>query len=46
MGETIGYENISSCNAIVVRNTNYWVKNGGKNDIFFCNLAIKLLAKL
>ena len=34
MGETIGYQKISISNAIVVRNTNYWTKNGGKNYIF------------
>ena len=34
MAEIIGYQNIFICNAILVGNTNYWTKNGGKNDIF------------
>ena len=34
MGEIIDYQKISICNAILVRYTNYWTKNGGKNDIF------------
>ena len=34
MGEIIGYQKISICNAILVRYTNYWTKNGGKNYIF------------
>ena len=34
LGEITGYQNISIYNAILVRNTNYWTKNGGKNNIF------------
>ena len=34
MGEILGYENASICKAILVRITNYWTKNGGKNYIF------------
>ena len=34
MGEIIDYKNISICNAILVRYTNYWTKNRGKNYIF------------